>query len=142
MPVVTNIPDLNDIIETEEIDNETDLCTYLSNADQFYSLNDLKVLHVNIRGLQSNLDRVKVMLDDFYDTNNAHFDILMFSETWLTHLTTSLVEIPNYHAFHAYRTSTVHGGVSLYIKDNVKLSDIEDVNTDFIEQKLETLTKI
>ena len=94
---------------------------------------------MNVRGIQSNLDKIKVLLDDFYESNDSFFDVLMFSETWLTELTTSQVELENYYVFHSVRTIAVHGGVSLFIRKNVNLSDIKVIATDFQEKKWETL---
>ncbi len=67
--------------------------------------------HLNVRSLSRNYDS----LCQFLSSLNHEFSVIAFTETWLTHESTSLYSISNYHALHHCRKTRTGGGVSIYL---------------------------
>ena len=51
----------------------------------------------------------------------------MVTETWFFSKD-KLLDIPGYNAFHSFRTEQVGGGVSIFIKDNIKAEFIDELS--------------
>ena len=119
-------------------DNET---SKYYNVDNYNKLppkhkSDLNILYQNIRSLNCNYDNIS----GFLDSINAKFDILCFSESWLTTHSTKFYEFQNYNSFHSLRKSVKllsHGGVSAYVSNTLDASVI--ANCTIICPYIETL---
>ena len=117
------------------------------NVDSFNKLptkqkNDLNILYQNIRSLNANYDNIIALMC----TLTNKFDILCFSECWLTPHSTKFYEIDNYKSFHSLRNSESflsHGGVSAYISKDISASIIDNctMNKPFIESLFIKLSK-
>lgn len=79
----------------------------------------MKIVHQNIRGLQSNFDIIT--LSETHLVNSAFNDI------------NNLYEIPNYTFIKRNRNRGQGGGVAIYIKNNVKWERRHDLEIDSIE---------
>ena len=103
------------------------------NADQFSSLiseqcNNLSVLSFNIRSFFKNSEEFLATID------NVNIDVIVLTETWLNSGLEALCNIPGYTGFHNYRKSKKCGGVSIFVKNNLKCDKVNiDVNNDIIE---------
>ena len=96
----------------------------------FLEQRGFKILHQNMNGVVKKLDKVKSFLSDSKNTVN----ILCFSET---HTNTSIknaeLEIPNYVLERKDRINGSHGGVSMYLRDDVSYRRREDLEIDGLE---------
>ena len=70
----------------------------------------------NVMSLVLNLVEVKEFI------NQHDVDLACMTETWLRNeITDSIIHIPNYTIIHHDRQTDSHGGVCLYIRDNIGL---------------------
>ena len=88
-------------------------CVNESNLKQYYTVgefnvkfprnnvNDLNILHTNIRSLRKNGDELSVYLESL----NKKFDIVCLTETWITELPVVDDIFPSYSSFHSIRKS-------------------------------------
>ena len=88
--------------------------------------NSLFVVHQNIRSFNANGDEFLLFLSQI----NKCVDILIFTETWFSPL--NVDNILGYRDFHCYRTERLGGGVSVFVRKELKVkinfrkSKIED----------------
>ena len=93
----------------------------------------LKIIHHNARSLMS-LNRIDEY-DIFFKKVKNPFDILIFTETWLTPNKTELCKFDGFQSFHLYRPTDNHidfktrgGGISMFIKENLVFKPRRDLN--------------
>lgn len=77
--------------------------------------NYINIIHINIRSLQKNFDLLKSMLNCF----PKQPDIIAITETWLKDSTKHLYSMDGYTSFHLVRTQREHGGISVFVKDEI-----------------------
>ena len=102
-------------------------------------VNDLRVIHLNIRSLSANGDNFVA----FLSTLNLNFDIICISETWVTN--PSLFEgfLDGYTGIHSYRENRRGGGTAIYLKKHIQHSVIPHLtlNNDDIESVFINISK-
>nr|CAI5857439.1 unnamed protein product [Callosobruchus analis] len=81
---------------------------------------NLKILHVNIRSIKKNIDKLNIFLNSL----ETEFDIIVLSETWLIE-STKLYEIPNFDLIYS------HGNINQ--NDGVLIVNIYTINAIQIE---------
>ena len=87
----------------------------------------MAIASLNINGLRSHLDEIKLLLND----RGIH--ILALNETKLdASIPKELTEIPGYQQKRLDRTCN-GGGVALYVRDSIKLTSRDDVPSDGLE---------
>ena len=96
--------------------------------------NSFSLLHLNIRSLQKNFDK----LIDFLDTSDFEFEVIFISETWCSENVScnSLYKIPNYNSIHQTRGNGKAGGeVAMFIHNTLIYNMKPDlsINNDNIE---------
>ena len=74
------------------------------------NINDIIVLHINIRSFNANFSDLSCLIDQL----GKPIDIIAMSETWFTGDYTE--DIVGYDAFHSYRVDRAGGGVSLFVR--------------------------
>ena len=101
------------------------------NADIPCNGNNFSVLNLNIRSITANIDP----LNAFLSTLNTKFDILSFTESWLTDETRNLIFLNNYNSLHCLRSSKRGGGISIFVKNSISFKRIEScsLSLPFIE---------
>ena len=90
------------------------------------------LLHQNIRSILPKRD----IFHSFLQSLNCKFDVISFTESWLTEDTKDLIHFNNYNAFHSFRNDGRHGGtISTYISDKYtsKILDYCTVSMPYIE---------
>ena len=96
----------------------------------FLQKRGFKILHQNINGFVRKLDKVKTFLSDSKNSVN----ILCLSET---HTNSTIkkaeLEIPNYVLERKDRWKGKHGGVSMYLRDDVSYRRREDLEIEGLE---------
>jgi hypothetical protein len=91
---------------------------------------DLTLCHLNIRSLSKNMDS---FLTTLY-ASNLHFDLMAFTETWLTTSNVDAHGIPGYTHEYIIRENRAGGGTSLFLNEkwNYKIRNDLTVNTNDI----------
>ena len=94
--------------------NSVNSCKYYS-FDEFNETfineeNDFSLLTLNARSLFPKLDQLNHLLCSL----NSNFDLLCFTETWLSNATKSLCNFVHYTSFHTVRNGKNGGGVAIY----------------------------
>ena len=74
---------------------------------------DLNIFHINIRSLYSNLDDI----NSFLQLIKYKFNILCFTESWLSNATKDLVSFPGNKSFHQLRNNKRGGGISVFVSE-------------------------
>ena len=122
-------PDLNHF--ESDVNFETHTITTFSNK-QDIDLNALKIIHHNARSLMKTgrIDEYHT----FLQTLKTPFDILIFSETWLTSDKIDLCRFDGFQSIHLIRPSDDNldfkvrgGGISIFIKDNLEFKHRDDL---------------
>ena len=114
--------DLNHVPELQQYNNFVNTVQYFD-AEEFNSLcvddNDLKVLHLNIRSLGSNMEDLCALLSSL----NCRFDIIGITESWLCDFTESLYSIPGYSTYHSLRPAGMRGGgISVFVYEGFNVT--------------------
>ena len=73
------------------------------------NVNDIIVLHINIRSFNANFSDLSSLIDQL----GKPIDIIVMSETWFTG--DYIKDIVGYDAFHSYRMDRAGGGASLFV---------------------------
>lgn len=119
----------NDMLQ-DEFNIIANQCGY--NDVKSLSLNEsnLSILHINIRSLRKNLDKLITLLNN----SNTKFDIICISETWLEADLTSTCHIPGYTFFNQCPQSNHRGkGAAIYVNDTLKYVCLMDLSINSIE---------
>ena len=96
----------------------------------FLNKKGLKILHQNVNGIFEKLQSIKNFLSD--SKNAPH--IMSFSETHTnSKITNAKLKIPGYTLRRKDRVIETHGGVSIYVRDDLKFVRREDLEVDGCE---------
>ena len=113
------------LIEEQDVFN----CKYYA-VDSFkilkqnFNVKGLSIVCFNIRSFYKNGDEFLAYLN-----NCDHvFDIIVLTETWGKDETQVLLHIPGYNVTHNFRNGKRAGGVSIFVKDNLKFDCIDQIN--------------
>lgn len=107
--------------------------TYSKNSNIIKNEDNLKIFYINIRSLRN-----EQKFDNFVNYLNnlkIDFDIIAISETWFREdkCEQLYANIEGYYSFHSCRiTNTYGGGVSIYIKENIKSNLIKNISNDYL----------
>ena len=88
------------------------------------SQSSLNILHHNIRSSNKNLKNLLQYVNEL----NLTFSVIGLSETWCTESNVDLTFINGYNHSYQTRSSNNHGGVSIFIKNDVDFLDRKDLN--------------
>lgn len=99
------------------------------NADKFNEeyqkdKSDLSVFHLNVRSIMLKADEIQAELSTF----NIDFDIICFTESWLTLQSCDSVSFNNYVAYHSLRTDRRGGGISAYVSSKHKVNVVKNIS--------------
>ena len=129
-PLLENDPDIH-FYQTEDILSKSSNY-YNSNTfyDKFrYIIDDkngscLSLFHLNIRSIPQNLSKLTAYLCML----PIEFSVIGISESWLTESTEACYQISGYNSEHLCRKSKRGGGVSIFIKTNIKYKRRKDLD--------------
>ena len=115
-----------------------DMCKYhdltaydkLSETDS----HQLNILHLNSLSLSNKIDSIA----SIFQTLKRSPDILCVTETWLQEPSKDLCSLGGFRAFHLCRTTRSHGGVSVFVANNLQVDQVE--NLTFITNEIEINT--
>ena len=92
---------------------------YLSNA----KVDDFSILHVNIRSIQKNFEKLKFLLSKL----NYTFKIICLSETWCNDQK-SIPHLQNYNFLHQGRQNKKGGGVLIFVHNSLNFKVKNELN--------------
>lgn len=129
-----NLPDEDFCRIFDEIDPDANFYNLAANNCKYFSessLNshspspgpNLNILHHNIRSANKNLN----YLLNHLDLINLEFSIIGLTETWCTEYNAHLISIRGYNHSYQVRTQNSHGGVSIFVKENIHYIDRKDL---------------
>ena len=131
-----------------DLNSHTDFpisCNYLEDCNLNKiptSLDDLNVMHWNVRGLINKQNLLSDILHRCMGNNLIH--IVTLNETWLTRSNTHMIELPDYVYTGKCRTGKKGGGVGFLIHKSVyyrqkemDLPQLKNLEYDVIEIKLQ-----
>ena len=79
----------------------------------------LNVIYFNARSLPSHIDNIRFLV------YKSEIDIMLVTETWLQdNMPINMFEISGYNIFRCDRTYKTHGGVAIYIRDGLSVSQL------------------
>ena len=122
---VANDPDDNIFNDVSDIFN----CRYTGidkfiEAQKQFSLKGLSVICFNIRSFSCNGDE---FLGYLHNTKHS-FDLIILTETWNKEYSCVLCNIPGYSAVHNFRPDKKSGGVSIFIRADIKYDELGHLN--------------
>ena len=141
-------PDTN-FVNSSNLQN----CSYYSEESFFSLSNDppfdhdasLSVFHMNIRSILRNFPLLEILLSKL----NSPFPVITITESWLTKDNASLYNIPGYNHEFLCREKRNGGGVSIYVRKDLKhkvktdlsklTDEIECLFVEILSQKTKTL---
>lgn len=128
-----------------EIINQMHGHTDLNSISTYYDLisynnltrgdvNNINIFHMNSRSLTKNFDKITAFLNSL----TTPPDIIAITETWLTNTNKHLYQLPGYLSSHLTRNIRPHGGVSVFISNELQSEQIHDLT--IIHENLEINT--
>lgn len=77
------------------------------------------MMHINIQCLSNKVDNLSLYLD------KNSYDVICLSEHWLNEVTLNTINLPGYKLVNCFcRTVNKHGGVSIFLKQNIKFKPL------------------
>lgn len=97
----------------------------------------LTIIHLNIRGLDSNFENLKLLLNNLNESN-VRVDVILLCETFLNELNCKLFQLKGYKFFELHRRDMRQGGVGMYILENYQYKLRNDLSI-FEQGRLESI---
>ena len=92
----------------------------------------ITIFHQNVRGLLTNIDKVKRSFRDF-----KNIDILTLSETHIKNdaynNNVKLYQVPGFKFIHQYQKNGTHGGVAMYVSNKIQLDCRKGIEEKMLE---------
>ena len=108
--------------------NCDDTCDYLTNDSIELienNVSDLKIVHLNIRGLKSKINDLSDLLGKLKNP-----EIIMLNETWLKESDNNRIILPNYKYEGISRNNKKGGGVGFLIRTDILYRTRNDLSDD------------
>ena len=122
MRVQTNHPDLDEILGWNSLLRSSDYVTEHNKVPS--NLDDLVIVQLNIRGIQSKLSDFKLLLNSIVSTDQP--DVILLCETWLQRSLPN-PKIPSYQMVRKDRINKKGGGVSILISNQLGFKTRNDL---------------
>ena len=128
-----------DIInQIQENNNINDICIYydILHFNKLLSKDkrQLLIIHMNARSVTNKFDELKMILQML--STKPH--VTAISESWLSEENTEYYKIKGYASFHLVRNTRTHGGVSLYISEQLNSTPFSPLT--YVSDEIEILT--
>lgn len=86
--------------------------TYITSTEEQTIKNKFSVVHYNVQSILNKLDLI--------ETELCNFDVISITETWLDQRTSdSDLNIKGYNLYRRDRPGDNHGGICVYVRDNI-----------------------
>ena len=121
-------PDINHLNEIYPDYNVGNTSEYYDiskfNHDYKHNQRNLTLYHLNVCSLLPKCDEVQTELSLL----ECQFDVLCFTESWLTEQNKHLVSFNGFNSFHNLRVDRRGGGVSFFVSDRFKVNVLSQLN--------------
>ena len=108
--------------------------------DQFISkvvgkkqCNQLSFFHLNVKSIPKHFDELEMYINSL----KLEFTMIALTETWLDKSKQDLYNMPKYNCINRYRKQRRGGGVSLYIRNDIKYMSRPDL--EYFDGEMESL---
>ena len=89
----------------------------------------LKILSLNAQSLNAKFAELQIFID-LWQNQNIFFDIICIQETWLKRdIDVSLLQLPGYILINQMKSCSEHGGLIIYVNDDLNCSVFKRVET-------------
>ena len=90
--------------------------------------NSYKIISLNCQSINAKIDNLKLVLNQYADSD-CELQAICLQETWLADDSdTSLLQLDGYHLISKGKTCSSHGGLLIYLKNNLKFEIIDIIN--------------
>ena len=132
-------PDMFNFVFHGDDNDEDDIFTFSDQDCSYYNIDELeqslndtnfkyKALHLNMRSLNKNFDKLKLLLIELQEIKCSP-DFIMICESFLNQDNCGFYHITGYSLIEKHRSITTGGGVALYIKDGFSYRARDDLST-------------
>ena len=95
--------------------------------------NRLSFFHLNVKSILKHFDELEMYINSL----NLEFTMIALTETWLDQSKQDLYNMPKYNCINRFRKQRRGGGVSLYIKNDIKFINRPDL--EYFDAEMESL---
>ena len=100
------------------------------------SNSNISIFNTNCRRLPKNKSSYDLLFETLSVSNNFHFDIITFCETWLSPDLEQLVNFSGYSKTMKHKSTVKGGGLAIYVKENLHYTVRNDIT---VEPEFENL---
>ena len=137
--------EISESIDTPLTEMDPDI-QYYSNSNYYYledqfiskvaeqkNCNRLSFFHLNVKSIPNCFDELEMYINSL----KLEFTMIALTETWLDQSKQDLYNIPKYNCINRFRKQRRVGGVSLYIKNDIKFINRPDL--EYFDAEMESL---
>ena len=116
---------LSDLLNSQNGCQFTDLNDDIFATGSVKKLQNINVLHLNMRSFLKNYDSLVMLLNDLQE-RGVIVHVIALCETFLNGLNMTTAKLENYKELHRCRENRLGGGISIFVHDRVKLIRVID----------------
>jgi len=110
------------------MDDDWEIYSVESFRDNFNDCNELFIVNFNVRSFNANVDEFIAFVNNLGKIP----DIIVLTETWFSDIYSEPLD--GYVCFHSFRSNKRGGGVSVFIRDNMKsVHVVKTISSNIIE---------
>ena len=121
--------------QIQDNDGEMDIIGHSAYYDNDKLINEMtnkrnsyKIISLNCQSINAKIDNLKLVLNQYADSD-CELQAICLQETWLADDSdTSLLQLDGYHLISKGKTCSSHGGLLIYLKNNLKFEIIDIIN--------------
>ena len=106
---------------------------FISKVVEKKQCNQLSFFHLNVKSIPKHFDELEMYINSL----KLEFTIIALTETWLDESKQDLYNIPKYNCINRFRKQRRGGGVSLYIRNDIKYMSRPDL--EYFDGEMESL---
>ena len=112
-------------------------CPYVTayeslSVDPEIQARSLHILHLNVRSLLKNIDKLKLLLDDL-SSKGIYLGVILLCETFLTKDSALLSQLNGYQHLYRIRENRLGGGISIFVRNMYKVKELFSIINDETE---------
>ena len=106
---------------------------FISKVVEQKNCNRLSFFHLNVKSIPKHFDELEMYINSL----KLEFTMIALTETWLDQSKQDLYNMPKYNCINRFRKQRRGGGVSLYIKNDIKFMNRPDL--EYFDVEMESL---
>ena len=97
--------------------------------------NNISIFNTNCRSLPKNKSKYDILFETLSESNQFHFDILSFCETWLSNDLEQIANFNGYNKIMKHKSTIKGGGLAIFIRETLKYKIRNDITvpTEFVD---------